>query len=81
MHKDIGDLIMIGIIFLIVGYVAYRFIRAMYLHNKYLVCPKCGYKTKCNQEVEYTFGDQDTYEVIQCTNFDQNCGWKYKFKY
>lgn len=80
-NNDISELIMLIIIFVIVMFVAYKFIRAIYLHTKYKKCPKCGCETIQTVEIEYSYADQDTYEVIRCTNFDQNCGWKYKFKY
>lgn len=81
MHNDINELVMIGAIFIIVIFTAYKFIRALYLNSRYKVCPKCGCKTIQTQETEYTYADQETYEVIKCTNFEQKCGWKYKFKY
>ena len=49
------------------------------LHFKYKKCPKCNSKTLHTQEIEYSFADQETYEVIQCSNI--KCDFKYKFKY
>lgn len=79
MHNDISELIMIGAIFIIVIFIAYKFIRAIFLHNKYKICPMCGCKTIQTQEIEYSFADQETYEVIQCSSV--KCKFKYKFKY
>lgn len=79
MHNDISELIMIGAIFIIVIFNAYKFIRAIFLHNKYKICPKCNSKTIQTQEIEYSFADQETYEVIQCSSV--KCKFKYKFKY
>ncbi len=80
-NNDISELVMLALIFLIVMFIAYKFIRAIYLHTKYKKCPKCGHVTLQTTEIEYSYADQDTYEVIHCTNVKEKCNWKYKFKY
>lgn len=79
MHNDISELVLILIIFLMVSFTVYKLIRALYLNSRYKACPKCGCKTIRTQEIEYSFADQETYEVIQCSNV--KCKFKYKFKY
>ena len=81
MHGNIDEFIMICIIFLLVAYAVFKIIRVLYVNKKYSVCPKCGYKTNVVEKIEYSFGDQETYDEFYCTNFEQNCGWKYKFKF
>lgn len=79
MHNDISELVLILIIFLMVLFTVYKLIRALYLNSRYKVCPKCNSKTIRTQEIEYSFADQETYEVIQCSSV--KCKFKYKFKY
>ena len=65
----------------LVLYFIFKVIRYYYLKHKYKKCPRCGCKTFIIEETEYSFGDQDTYELIRCKNFDQNCGWKFTLKF
>ena len=80
MEKYYGESIMIIMIGILTLVLIYKVIRTIYIYRKYSVCPKCGHKTTTMEKTEYTYADQETYIEFKCTNFDQNCGWKYNFK-
>ena len=79
---NIGDIIWVGLIGLLIIVLIFKLIRYNYLKHKYKKCPKCGSGTYQVTEVNYMFGDMESYEKISCKNEKADrCDWHFKLKF